>query len=636
METTWAGTHRLWVVTTRVSAEPGEPISLNTFRAGGGGGVRVTLRSNTIEFNVIKVDAASRAEQLQEATSTYEYGTAGQQKEAAHRLRFLSTKESVDTLGRLFWLNDQPGGWDLMFGLFGSPYRAEAIGAMQREISSPDHPITEDFLETLSKLQVAGEYPAEPPDYPAGLRSWADKWDKIYAHERDLKKAAFTATVAALPKKVGRAHAITVETLATERSDWLVKETASQLRRQLIADWGDLPEWTRRDLIQNRWPLLEGPEMLPILVEIVSHPVPHFPYRTEESRSRDEALKHIFELDPAEGRSLILRDLNDPKAQPSISLFKLLSPKELQPVVQQAVRRIETSDARDVDYSIVELFADKSALGSLEAKFKVDNDHLPKGAGACNPRAVAMLRYFLRLDPKFGATAVQALLAARKVNGCDRLLEDLGKSLPKVEQQAIRALDDTNPTVATEAARALGQWGSAKAEPALWARLRRFHQEWPNGVADLPLTDEDTSAQVRTLDGLETTLVRSTVSGTNWICDPEKLMRLRELVSWQNRRDLSQWIDAWEGTDGPLIIDPNYWGPEDRLSFSIMQLPYSNLDEEQIRVKLAQMPRGAKLYFQTFTAEQMGSPVSMEKQQAVLQRLRKYAAQFDVIIDERP
>jgi len=67
-----------------------------------------------------------------------------------------------------------------------------------------------------------------------------------------------------------------------------------------------------------------------------------------------------------------------------------------------------------------------------------------------------------------------------------------------------------------------------------------------------------------------------------------------------------------------------------------MQLPYSNLDEDQIRVKLSQMPSGTKLYFQTYSVEQMGSPVSMEKQQAVLQGLRKYAAQFGVTIDERP
>jgi hypothetical protein len=292
------GHNRLWVVTTRVSGEPGEPISLNSPRVGG---VPVTLRSNTIEFDVIKADAASRAKQLKDVTSTYQNATAGQQTEAAHRLRFLNTKESTDTLARLFWsLYDQPGGSDLMFGLFGSPYRAEAIAAMQREISSPDHPITQDFLETLTQLQIA--VPMDPAHYcpcpaiasrdpPAGYVEMVLKLAEMEAHEPEVKKAGLTATLAALPQKVGRAHALTVLTLATDRSDLLNKETAAQLRRQLIAGWADLPEGTRWDLIENRWPLLAGPEMLPILVEIVSHPAP-------QSSSRDAALKHIFELDP--------------------------------------------------------------------------------------------------------------------------------------------------------------------------------------------------------------------------------------------------------------------------------------------------------------------------------------------------
>jgi hypothetical protein len=96
--------------------------------------------------------------------------------------------------------------------------------------------------------------------------------------------------------------------------------------------------------------------------------------------------------------------------------------------------------------------------------------------------------------------------------------------------------------------------------------------------------------------------------------------------------DLSNWTEEWE-EDQPWIVNPN-WGPEDQLTFNVLQ--YFNLDEEQIRAKLSQMPRGAKLYFQTYSAEQMGSPVSMGKQQAVLQGLRKYAGQFGVTIEERP
>ena len=52
-----------------------------------------------------------------------------------------------------------------MFGLYGSPYRAEAIAAMQREIKDPDHSITQDFLQTLAKLQIEADPAWDPPEY---------------------------------------------------------------------------------------------------------------------------------------------------------------------------------------------------------------------------------------------------------------------------------------------------------------------------------------------------------------------------------------------------------------------------------------------------------------------------------------
>ena len=651
------GHYRLYVVSPRVSGEP------STLASQMAGVPPVILHSNTIDFDVIKADAETRDRQLQQVTETYENATAVPcdfrfpdecaVAQAARRLRFLSTKESVSTLARLFCsVKDQPGGLDLMFGLYGSPYRAEAIAAMGREIDSPDHPITQDFLQTFTKLrvlQIAGEVPAAPSmDDLTGLRKWEKSLEDMKAHEPEVKKAAVASTVAALPHKTGRARALTALTLATESSDLLDKETTSHVRRQLIADWGDLPEKARHDLIADQVPRwgnevgpLAGPEALPILLEFVSQPAPRL---GNEVMSRNAALKRIFDLDPAKGRSLILRDLSDPNAQLPISLVKLLSTEELQPVVQQAAKRIATAQqhtapfesggASPLDYSLVEMFADKSSLGSLEANFKVTYDSPFKGL--CVAYVEPMLRYFLRVDSKVGAREVQATLDARKATGCyKRLFEDLGRSLPTVEPLAISDLNDADLEVSVSAARALGRWGTAKAEPALWARLTRFHQEWPTGVGELRLTDAPTTARIQTLNTLESTLVQSIATGTNWICGPEKLMRLRALASREQRIQISYWIDAWEGASGRLIIEPR-WDPDDRLSFSIMLLPYPDLDEEQIRVKLSQMPSGTKLYFQTYTAGQMGSPVSMEKQQAVLQGLRVYAARFGVTIDERP
>lgn len=232
-----------------------------------------------------------------------------------------------------------------MFGLFGSPYRVEAIAAIQREINDPGHPITEDFLHTLTKLQINADSAWAPPAFdPAHPIVSEEYWAKRQAHERELMRAATAATTAALPQKTGNARALTIRALA-ESSDLLSAATASQMRKQLIAVWGDLPERIKLELIQYRWPLIAGPEMLPILKEFVSGPAP--PFRTEPAMARDAALKHIFDLNPDEGRALILRDLRDPKAQPSISLVKLLSAEELRLIVREATARIEKNDARE-------------------------------------------------------------------------------------------------------------------------------------------------------------------------------------------------------------------------------------------------------------------------------------------------
>ena len=213
---------------------------------------------------MIQADSDWRAVQLHEAMAAYLNAATGQEKEPARRLRFLNTKESAETLARLFWgLSDQPAGWDLMFGLFGSPYRAEAIAGMRRRINDADHPITQDFLHTLAKLQIDSEPAWDPPAYdPARPSISQEYWQKRQKHERELMQAAVAATETVLPQKTGQARALTVQALA-ESSDLLDSTAASQIRRQLIAVWSDLPEKTRLELIQYRWPLIAGPEMQP-------------------------------------------------------------------------------------------------------------------------------------------------------------------------------------------------------------------------------------------------------------------------------------------------------------------------------------------------------------------------------------
>jgi hypothetical protein len=611
------GHYRLYVVSFRVWRPP--DASENTPY----GREAVTLRSNSIEFDITKPDFVWQTKQLENARAVYQAASGDEQRRVARELRFLNTEKSTRALANLFWsLNDQNAGWELMFGIVGSPYRSEAIGSMQREISNPAHPITQEFLQTLTKLQINADPAWDPPTYdPAHQEALQEYWKKRQEHERDQMRAALVPVITALPHKADRAHAVTLHTIA-ESSELLDAATAAQIRKQLIEEWETLPENTKQELIQYRWFLVAGPDMLPNLRNFVSRRVP--PFRTNDAMARDVALRHIYEIDPAEGRSLIVRDLNNLQAQPSLSLVKLLSAGELQPMVKDAVARVEKSDARELDYHLVELFADNSALPGIKAVF---NENL--GQWACEAQT-ALLRYFLRVEPEFGVKAVETSLVAREVTGCyHQLLQDLGDDLPRVESIAIKALDDSDPETASDAALSLGKWGTGDAEPALWDRLKRFHKEWQSREAELiekpPYTDS-----IGRATALELLLVKSIATGTNWICGPEKFARLSALASPRQRIQIEEWAKLWAQGSSMILTD---WFPEDQLSFGVFQ--YSNLNESQFKSKLSQLPRGTKLYFQIWKPGQMSPPVPMERQQALFEALRDHAAQFGVTIEAK-
>jgi hypothetical protein len=144
------GHYRVYAVSYRVWRLP-DPDENTPY-----GRVSEVLRSSTAEFDVQPAGADWQNEQVRSAAQTLAGPLTPEiARPAARRLRFLDTTESTRQLARLFWgLNQQqPIGWDLMFGLFGSPYRQLAIDSMREELAVPDHAITNDFLRALVDLR---------------------------------------------------------------------------------------------------------------------------------------------------------------------------------------------------------------------------------------------------------------------------------------------------------------------------------------------------------------------------------------------------------------------------------------------------------------------------------------------------
>jgi len=631
------GHYRLYAISNRVS-RPSEGKEQESSPE-----VNEPLRSNAIEFDVKPASRAWQHAQLAEvmqqlatpappANSSAVKSYTDVTRNAARRLRFLNTKDSTKALAELFSGRDseQPHAWDFAFGLYGSPHRQLAIESMHQQIAHPDHAITPDFLELLVKLEIDTD-PAwdtsEPSADLATGETTQTLWQRRRAHETELLKPLTEETMAALPRKTARARALTALGLLTSRT--LAPAETRPLRSELIASWNDLPRNTRDNLIQFQWAYIFGHggdseatrEMLPILMPLVAAP-PQPSSDFYPTPSRDAALRHIYEIDPDIALPILLRDLRDPRTGPSLELIKLLPPGEIAAVIPAAADRIARSEARPLDYTLIDRYADTSVLPSMQAVFEQD-----LGKWSCAPQA-AMLRYFLRVAPEYGAAQVSASLHARNETFCYRmLLQELGDQLPHAETIAIEALNDSDPEVTLDALVALNRWGTSEAEAPLWARLDRLHQEWANRVDDLHTSTGDETEGSRAV-ALEQDLVTALAGGPGWLCTPDKLIRLRDLtLTSGRRRQVQSWIDTYK--QGPPMINP-MWSPDQETTFSLLQS--SQLTADQLTAKLAMFPRGTRIEWQFWQPGQISPPVSIEKQDAAFERQRAAAEEHGVTL----
>jgi hypothetical protein len=428
------GHYRVYVVSSRIWRPAEKRDSVPYSR------VSERVASNAIEIEVSQPDPEWQQRALGSALSVLTgSGTAEEKKHAARVLRFLNTEESTRELARLFWgLNQQQAtaGWDLMFGLFGSPHRQLAIDSLRAEVANPDHAITEDFLRTLVNLEISGDSKWDPPASLAGSPREAQTfWARRQTRMNELREAEVRAAAAALARKTPSARALTLNGLVMAAgADSTLGQT---LLPALIAAWADLPRETQSELIQYRWPLIADPEMLPILRRMIADPRPAS--RSMEAMVRTEAVKHLYELDPEGGRAAIRKEVMDPKAEPSVELLKLLPKEDIAFAEGPAAERIQQRTAREFDYYLVDLYGDASLLQSIKTGYEA-----AAGLWGCGPQA-AMLRYFLRVEQDYGASEAAAVLAARKSTGCYRtLLPDLGVELPR--SRSWRSRRSTIPT----------------------------------------------------------------------------------------------------------------------------------------------------------------------------------------------
>lgn len=572
------GSYRLRIVSHRVSRVAGSDDSSHSV-------VPIPLASNTIDFQVVSARPAWQAEVVAAAERELDIGAAESTaaKHAARTLRFLGSEHAAKALARRFYSLQQPNGWDLMFGLVASPYRAQVIQAMKAAIGDPGHPITREFVETLALLEIESDPDYRLPPYHKG-------GEERYRKLQDAKRVAFATLrdrhldelAAAVNAKSDQARALSTETLLTGRAGDTA--TRGNARQSLIASWDSLPVRTRNELIEYRWNEIGGVEMLPILRGIVDGP-------SEAGHQLDKiergpALRRIYELSPAEGRERILRETLDSKGDIDIHVLGMLPDAELPQIEQPILQRLRRGNARNVDYHLIARYGSGRVVDDVKAVYQ---QHV--GEWACDPQ-VALLRYLLRVDPDYGAAAVADALARREKTGCYRMtLSGIGDALKEAALQrvAVAALYDPSYDVVRDAADALARHGSSEAEAALWQRLETFHETWKGKQAQLrhgPGLKPEAAAP----GAAESALVRAIATGQAWLCSPQKLESLKQLVSSERQREIEAMLRHWR--DGPMQLVLG-WSPSGQLIYVVGYIPGEGLPA--LKRKLTQLPAGTKL-----------------------------------------
>lgn len=570
-----------------------------------------SMTSNSVEFDVLPDDPAWDAQTLQAAlplynAQGYNSRTDAAQQAAIRAVRFLDTPDAAramiaryGTFSDFDFANTRTY-FQTRLGLFGFPQPGFVVSEMERRISDPDFPVSEQLIYDLAQAQFLAAYTHLIPRYvagdPAKEKERQDLLQQRLAAETALQQQDWERLKAASPIKRGKARVTSLYALL--RLDYRSPNSAEHQTqvRALVPVFEDLTPEQQENLLGYNWAALRGPDMLPILRRLYAEPVSDGGVgnwqEVDSLALHSLALRRLTELSPAEGRALLLTEIRS--RNPRVDLPTLCSLPDrtlpaLDGVLAANLESILSSGSGDwrVAPRLVERYATASILPRVKAVYGDKG-----GQWACDIQT-NLLAYFLRTDPAYGAAQMRKALAARKDTGCYRsVLSDVAalKSGPDVERLAALHLHDPDTAVVADAAKMLGEDGSLRDEPALWARLRQWHTQWTGKANQIEPTDAHIAPQP---GQLEYALINALAVSPHWLTNQAQLQALDKLcVTREAQGNVTSFLQDWAET---VRISCS----EDAGPWQVVQ--YHSLPTlSALETKLAQFPRGTRFQLSPF------------------------------------
>jgi len=555
------GRYALTVTTGRVESDDGP----------------VPLTAAPLAIEILPADEAWASATIAEARRALEAtgSTSAPRTAAARVLRFLGTPEATRVMAeRLVAADAGEATFDLMMGVAGAPDRARAKALLTEALTAPDAPVDGTVLELLAFFTLVRA--------PAAGGTW------LTERRRVLDDLA-ARLAAAFPNKRGpRARTVTFATLlelgfsnGASPPPWLAALT-SRLPEMLPL----LPLEAQERLLAHRWRHVRSAALAPSLATLVND-------GATAPSLRAHALHRLVELDPAGGRARVAAEIRRVPLRLGPEWRVALTALPRGPIAGLDDDLARGVERRDHELDVRAELAARYGSPAIRARLEAVLDDRP---GELSSEALgSILGFVARLDERAAARRIEAGLAVppthvRFALAAPRALVEAPSAAP-VEDVVIELLADPDPVLAVAAAETLVDAGSARARPALAARLAEWRAAWRPRARELVSTVTEVSPhadQVR----LEVALGRALVSGRSWILPADEVARLRDdAVTDGSRQDLGVAATSAAATSGSPTIAVRF-AEDGGLD---LRLGAVELDSfEALRARATLYPRGTR------------------------------------------
>lgn len=455
---------------------------------------------------------------------------------SARALRFADSPAAARELARRLVELSEPAsrvgteGFDLQFGLLGTPHRAEALAVLRGSLATMSRAVSEAVPRTMAFLDVMIEVPRKADEGDATAAESADRVRERMARHA-CRLAFWQREALAAGLRGGRDDAArAIVAFSNDAPSHCPALHPIDVARVLPPVFVELPPMEQRLMLSYRWGQVAGPAMLPVLRQLVSVD------RPADLEVRNIALVRLGELAPAEAARVSRNDV--------VSGRLLFSARSLrvQPQDAPAMTRALAAHfarARDAATPLSDLQdgQELDARGLLPAFARLGTEtelatlsEWPQAERASCAARATVLAYALRVDRSRGVQMLRDALDDGRSRCRENLLETLARSWPQHVSQsmAVAALWHESRAVAASAARALARIGTDRARESLWKRLHEWHAQWEGREEDLrlvtPHVDDPVSQELALAHALREALLR----GRGWLTTAEDRLRVRE------------------------------------------------------------------------------------------------------------